>query len=148
MIQVTYIDLSADNTTPLMQLKEVGGSRSIHIAVSDYDANRLALHSFKLLKFRTDGVAESLIKTLGVKLVKVQFFLQSPQKVHCEVVVAQGAQHHTLEVRPGEAVLLALKFQADILVEESLFYTHNDAISLRDRLRALSTVEFGHAVSH
>ena len=146
MIKVEYIDLSADSSTPLMQLRELNSARSIHVAVSDYDANRLALHGFKVLKIGTDGIAEALIKSLPATIMEVVFRLQSEKTVKCHIAIAHKGKTQVLEARPGEAVLLALKFEAPIIVEEELFYAKNDGITLKERLRDMSTIEFGHTV--
>ena len=146
MISVTYIDLSADRSTPLMQLREENTTRSIHIAVSDYDANRLALQGFKFITIKTDGVAETLIKALKATVVEVVFTLETTQTVKCSIAIALDGKISKIDARPGEAVLLALKFDAPILVEEELFYAKNDTITLKERLRSMSTIDFGHAI--
>ena len=148
MIEVNYIDLSSDNETPLMQLREVSSNRSVHVAVSDYDANRLALYNFKVLKITTDGIAESFIKAIKATIVEVQFYLQNSKMVQCKIALFHKGETVTFEARPGEAVLLALRFEAPIVVEEGLFYAKSDGITLKERLRAMSTTEFGHTLFH
>lgn len=148
-IEVVYNTLTIDRDhTPFMVLKELNGSRTLRIAVSGYDANRLAITGLKLLKIETHELSNAVIKALGATIERIDMKFQSKKMVVCYIVLHHGKQTTSIEARPGEAIALAIANDTPIFAEEKLFFSQKDTISLKERLRAMSTLDFGHALLH
>ena len=147
LIPLEFVNIIADNeNAPLMLLKEESGSRTIHISVNGYDANRLALVAFQKAINSTKDLITSLLDALEGTLEKIILEHQDKQVITCKLVFRQNKKLITLEARPGEAIALALSHEAPIYAHEKLFFAQRDTISLKERLRAMSTTDFGHAL--
>ncbi len=141
---VEFFQLATDsNNTPFAVLKELGGSREIKVAVSGYDANRLAISSFKVLDIPFSDISSTIIDVLGGTLLSVKLIPIKEGYINCSLEIKDiSGVEKSVTCRPGEGVFLANSQGVPIFAEETLFKGGEIEFSLKKRVRELQTDQF------
>jgi uncharacterized protein len=154
LVKVEFASFAVDtgNNTPLIMLKEIGGDRMLPVPIGPLEASAIAIGTLnvKPQKPFTIDVAKGILEKLGGMLDRVVFFLayDGPCLMARLYVGAQDSVH-TFECKPCDAIALALRCRAPLLVREEVFedYAEKDRVSEREKLRkhvaALDTLDFG-----
>lgn len=131
---------SSENGTPFVELNEEQGDRSVRVAVNGYDANRLAITSFKMLEISVTDLSSTIIKSLGAQLESVKIEFKGKKHIACYLIIkTERKSHQVIECRVGEGVFLSITDNAPLLVEEALFTQDEELFSLKNRIRKLQT---------
>ncbi len=153
LVKVEFASFAVDpaENSPLIILKETGGNRMVPIPIGPLEAGAIAIETLKLMPLRplTIDMAKSILEKLGGTLVRVIFHLSPSQCLMARLEISAGGGMHHLESKPCDAIALALRCRAPILVREAVFekFSPKNSASEQEKLRshiaALDTLEFG-----
>ncbi len=143
-IPVTFTTLTMDETnSPLMVLRDDKGARELRIAISGFDANRLAITSFQLVKASVIDLSNNLIEAFGGRLEQVRLEYKDRKYVICTLVIETPHGTVTSEARSGDGVVLAMLNEVPIVADENLFFVNQKKPSVKKRVKAINTDQFG-----
>lgn len=143
LVPVYFSTLAADDHyQPLMVLKESDGSRELKVAVNAYDTTRLVLVHTGVFSGSINDMTTAVIKAFGGKMERIRLERDSAELVlRCTLDIRHSTGSCTVDVRPGDGVLLALLHEAPIYVEEVLFQGKHKELDLAKRLKRKNTVD-------
>jgi bifunctional DNase/RNase len=156
MITATVARLGLDRSTnsPVVILQEAGGDRvlPIWIGVPEASAIALELQHARPPRPMTHDLLKTLLVGLGGELRHAAITRVEQNTFYAELLVVRGDQLFTIDARPSDAIALALRAKAPILVADALFAgdaaTAGDAAppsadELKRRLEGLDPEDFG-----
>jgi len=154
LVPVEISSFAADTQmgTPLVVLKESGGVRTIAVPLDLAAANAIAMHSLQVevdKPFAIDLV-KIAVEQLGGTLYRVVISDVTDEGVFSSyIIIRAGMSLKVIDCRPSDAVALAVKCDAPVFVRDDVFAKLNspkgqtEAEQLRERVRAIDTVDFG-----
>ena len=155
---VTVARLGVDRTTntPVVALKEAIGDRVLSIWIGAAEANSIAIAVQGVRPPRpvTHDLLRHVLEGLGGDLVRVAIPAVRDSTYFAELLVRQqGNQLTAIDARPSDAIAVALRASAPILVAESLLRSPDadepdagdsiDSTTLRTYLERLDPQDFG-----
>jgi bifunctional DNase/RNase len=150
-VEVASFAIDPSRNTPLVILKESGGSRSIAISIGPLEASAIAIKSLDVAPSRplTIDLARVLMEELGGSLDKavVYDFRDHTFYAHLHVVARNRA--HVIDCRPSDALALALRCGRPILVDDAVFDKdqpnrhQSEKETVRQTIANLNTLDFG-----
>jgi bifunctional DNase/RNase len=158
---VTVDRLAVDRTTntPVVLLRESVGNRGVSIWIGPPEASAIAiaLQGVNVPRPMTHDLLRHLLKGLGGELVQVAITMVLDNTYHAELLVRRGSDEiAAIDSRPSDAIALALRCEAPILVAESLLRDLGaepagetqtlSADALRQHLERLDPQDFGRFV--
>jgi uncharacterized protein len=131
LVEVEILELRADvqglGTGPVLLLRERSGTRvlPIYIGVVEARSIKLAMDRIEPPRPLTHDLAVQLVQALGATLVHV-VVNEVRQRVFYAIVELAGADggRRSVESRPSDAVALAVRVGAPILVERDVLDEH------------------------
>jgi len=128
-VTVEGVRLDADSGTPVVRLVEripsgKGAPRELPIWIGPFEAQAIALEIQGVPAPRplTHDLMKQLVERLGGKLLRVVVGdLHDNTYFATLYLAAPGGKRLTVDARPSDAIALALRLKAPILVEEDLF---------------------------
>lgn len=156
MIEVRVDALLVDNTnnSPVVLLREVGGSRVLPIYVGPFEASSIAYAlqgtdfprpmTLDLMRRAIEGLGGTIRRTNVTRLDQDTFF--------AELVVESDGRLVTIDARPSDSVGLALRAGAPVFVAEEVMAAAGREVAaddegrlseLRSHLRAIEPEDFG-----
>ena len=122
-MNVARIGLDRATNTPVLLLREVVGDRAvpIWIGVPEASAIAIALQKVAVPRPMTHDLLLHMLRGLGGEVVRVVVTEARDNTYYAELLVRRGAQElAAVDARPSDAIALALRAGAPILVAESL----------------------------
>lgn len=143
-VRTHFMSLTHDKGgAPVAVLHETNGNRELKVAVSANDASRIAILNFGLVQSAASDLAIDLISALGAEVTELRIIPHKQKIILCDLFVKNGGKMVQVSARPGEAIIMAIKNECPILVDETLFQTDRKVQSLKERLRGQETTDFG-----
>lgn len=151
------VRLGLDRTTkaPVLFLREAGGDRGLCIWIGAPEANAiaLALQGATPTRPMTHDLLRHLLQGLGGELVRVAVTEARENTYFAELLIRRGDELLTVDARPSDAIALALRCHAPLLVANGLLHDAFDespagmrpleADALRAYLERLDPQDFG-----
>jgi uncharacterized protein len=125
MIEVVVVGLGVApaSSTPLLLLKERDGERVLPIGIGPLEAQAIAmpLQGVRPPRPMTHDVFADVIADLGGHLRRVEITELIDNTFHACLVVDQAGSEHTIDIRPSDAVALAVRTETPIYVRTDVF---------------------------
>jgi bifunctional DNase/RNase len=124
-IKVNVIGIAIDptNNSPIVVLKEDGGERLLPIWIGVLEAAAIAtqLEKVELSRPMTHDLFYNVLTALGVKVRKIVVTMLESNTYFARIHFTDGAgREFDLDARPSDSLALALRFEADVFVEEEV----------------------------
>ena len=124
MIEVVLRAVRVDvgTSTPLLLLEEVGGQRVLPIFIGAPEAAAIAyaLQGVKAPRPMSHDLLGNVITELGAQLFSVEIVELRDNTFYANLRLVQSGHEVVVSARPSDAVALALRVGAPILVSDSL----------------------------
>jgi hypothetical protein len=134
MIEVVLRAVRVDvgTSTPLLLLEEVGGERVLPIFIGAPEAAAIAyaLQGVESPRPMSHDLLGHVISALGAKLFAVEITELSDNTFYASLRLVRGDQEITVSSRPSDAVALALRVGAPILVSDDLMASEGKVMQL------------------
>ncbi len=119
---VHAITLDPDSNSPILILKEEAGERTLPIWIGLLEATAIATEMEKIEFARpmTHDLAVNLLKAVGIKIPKITVTDLKDNTYYARITLKYGDKTVTVDARPSDAVALALRAGAQILVNEEV----------------------------
>ncbi|MEB3330439.1 MAG: bifunctional nuclease family protein [Candidatus Sericytochromatia bacterium] len=117
-MKVSGVILDSASRHPIVMLRDKEERRALLIWIGEPEANAIlmALEGISPPRPLTHDLATLLLDKLGARLVKVVVTDMRDQTFFAELEIEAGGKTLTLDARPSDAIALALRAQAPILV--------------------------------
>ena len=153
-VTVSGLAIDSNNNSPVVLLKESGGSGILPIWIGPAEASAIAMELAGLNVKRplTHDLLRSIIDGLGAKVLKVVVSDLIGQTFHAEIYLQQNKALVKIDARPSDSIALALKTKAPIFVAKKIFAFDEEpteiseekrAQELRERLQRINPEDFG-----
>jgi bifunctional DNase/RNase len=134
MIEVVLRAVRVDvgTSTPLLLLEEVGGERVLPIFIGAPEAAAIAyaLQGVESPRPMSHDLLGHVIKALGAKLFAVEITELADNTFFASLRLVRSGEEITVSSRPSDAVALALRVGAPILVSDELMATEGKVMQL------------------
>jgi|SRR5579884_3910930 len=125
MIEVTVVGLgiAPPSSAPLLLLKERNGERVLPIGIGTNEAQAIAmpLQGVKPPRPLTHDVFTTIIATMGGQLRRVEITALNDNTFYARLTLEHGGQEQAIDIRPSDAVALAVRSDVPIFVAEAVF---------------------------
>lgn len=125
MIEVTVAGLGIvpPSSAPLLLLKERDGERVLPITIGPLEAQAIAmpLQGVRPPRPMTHDVFNEIVAGLGGHLRRVEITRLAEGTFFARLVLDQNNQEQTFDIRPSDAVALAVRTETPIYVAEAVF---------------------------
>lgn len=125
MIEVTVagLGIAPPSQLPLLLLKERDGERVLPVGIGPLEAQAivLPLRGVKPPRPMTHDILVEIVSSLGVHLRRVEIVDLIESTFHARLMVDAGGQERTYDIRPSDAVALAVRTETPIFVSEDVF---------------------------
>lgn len=125
MIEVTVQDIRVDraSNSPVVLLREKGGSRILPIWIGPAEANAIAMEmqGVKAQRPLTHDLFKQVLTGLGGTLRRTVILSVKENTYFAELVIDRGEQVFQVDARPSDSIALALRLHAPIFASEALF---------------------------
>ncbi|MEO8226253.1 MAG: bifunctional nuclease family protein [Gemmatimonadota bacterium] len=159
MLEVTVAHLGLDRTTntPVVLLREKGGSRVLPIWIGPAEASAIAmeLQGLKAQRPLTHDLLKQIIIGLGGQLRRVVISSVKENTYFAELLIRREDHVFQVDARPSDSIALALRLNAPIFTSEALLDESGietdepapdptlDAAKLKDYLEKMDPQDFG-----
>lgn len=159
MLEVTVAHLGLDRTTntPVVLLREKGGSRVLPIWIGPAEASAIAmeLQGLKAQRPLTHDLLKQIIIGLGGQLRRVVISSVKENTYFAELLIRREDHVFQVDARPSDSIALALRLNAPIFTSEALLDESGietdepapdptlDADKLKDYLEKMDPQDFG-----
>jgi bifunctional DNase/RNase len=124
MIEVTVAGLGIvpPSSAPLLLLKERDGERVLPIGIGPLEAQAIALplQGARPPRPMTHDVFTEIVAGLGGHLRRVEITQLLESTFHARLVLEQAGQEQSFDIRPSDAVALAVRTETPIFVAEAV----------------------------
>ena len=124
MIEVSVAGLGVipPSSAPLLLLKERDGDRVLPIGIGPLEAQAIALplQGVRPPRPMTHDVFTEVITSLGGHLQRVELTELADNTFHARLVLEQSGQQQAIDIRPSDAVALAVRTETPIYVAEAV----------------------------
>ena len=136
MIEVVLRAVRVDvgTSTPLLLLEEVGGERVLPIFIGAPEATAIAyaLGNVETPRPMSHDLLGNVIGSLGAQLFSVEITELVDNVFHANLRLLREREEISVSARPSDAVALALRVGAPILVNDELMAEQGRVISIED----------------
>jgi bifunctional DNase/RNase len=135
MVEVVLRAVRVDvgSATPLLLLEEIHGSRVLPVFIGTPEATAIAyaLEHVETPRPMTHDLMDSVIDALGARLSSVEVTGLEDHTYIAELHLHSGVNEVTVSARPSDAIALALRSGAPILVNDELMAAEGQELDLR-----------------
>jgi bifunctional DNase/RNase len=133
-VLVAGLGMARPSSSPLLLLKERDGERVLPIGIGPLEAHAIAmpLQGVRPPRPMTHDVFAEVIADLGGQLRRVEITDLTDNTFHARLMVDQVGTEHTIDIRPSDAVALAVRTETPIYVggvpgdgADGIFYATN-----------------------
>lgn len=156
LVTVARLGVDRATNTPVIVLKEAIGDRTLSIWIGAPEANAIALavQGVKPPRPITHDLLRHMVEGLGGEVVRAAVTTMRDSTYYAELLLRRGATElAAVDARPSDAIALALRASAPILVAGTLLRDADadvpdagdalDSATLRDHLERLDPQDFG-----
>lgn len=128
------------SSTPLLLLEEVGGNRVLPIFIGAPEATAIAyaLQGIEAPRPMSHDLLGNVITALGAKLFSVEIVELVDNTFFASLRLLRGAEEISVSARPSDAVALALRVGAPLLVHDDLMNAEGQIYAADDEDDELS----------
>ena len=139
LVRVASVVVDRFNS-PVVVLEEQGGSRRLPIWIGNAEASSIAAHIQKQPPPRPNfhDLAKLLIQSVDAKLVRVVVSELRGGTYFATLVLQANGKAIEIDVRPSDAIAVAVRLEAPILVREHLFEQAKEATPGADSGQSVS----------
>jgi bifunctional DNase/RNase len=122
-VVVAGLGIAAPSSAPMLLLKEREGERVLPISIGPNEAQAIAmpLQGMRAPRPLTHDVFTDVIASLGGHLHRVEVTqLSENGTFHARLVLEQAGQEQSVDIRPSDAVALAVRTETPIYVAEAV----------------------------
>src|ERR687886_3004126 len=125
MIEVTVAGLGVapPSSLPLLLLKEREGERVLPVGIGPLEAQAIVmpLQGVKPPRPMTHDIFVEIVSSLGGHLRRVEITDLIESTFHARLMLETGGQERSYDIRPSDAVALAVRTETPIFVDEAVF---------------------------
>ena len=157
LVTVARLGIDQSTNSPVVILQEAGGDRVLPIWIGAPEASAIALElqGAKPERPMTHDLLRTLLVGLGGELRQVAITRVHQNTFYAELLVARNDELFTIDARPSDAIALALRAKAPIVIAESLLIGEDGMATqggdesaltpeeLKRRLEGLDPQDFG-----
>ncbi|MEI8126603.1 MAG: bifunctional nuclease family protein [Actinomycetota bacterium] len=134
MIEVVLRAVRVDvgSVTPLLLLEEVDGQRVLPIYIGSSEAASIsyALQGLATPRPMTHDLLNDLVTALGAKIFSVEVITLVDSTYHAQIRLLQGSREILVSARPSDAIAVALRCKAPMLVSEEVMASEGRLMDL------------------
>ncbi|MEO0023171.1 MAG: bifunctional nuclease family protein, partial [candidate division WOR-3 bacterium] len=121
-VRVEAVLIEQSSNTPVMLLREVGGSRVLPVFIGPAEASAIiyALEKTQFVRPLTLDLMRNVITGLNGRVRQVVINRLDDETFFAELVLESGEQLVAIDARPSDSVGLALRVGAPIFVEDEV----------------------------
>ena len=121
-VSVAGLGIAPPSSSPLLLLKEREGERVLPIGIGPLEAQAIAmpLQGIKPPRPMTHDVFVDVISNLGGHLRRVEIVELTDNTFHARLVLDQAGKEQRIDIRPSDAIALAVRTETPIFVAESV----------------------------
>lgn len=153
-VRVEAVLIEQTSNTPVMLLREVGGSRVLPVFIGPAEASAIiyALEKTQFVRPLTLDLMRNVIAGLNGRVKQVVINRLDDETFFAELVLESGDQLVAIDARPSDSVGLALRVGAPIFVEDEVMERAGQWLSeeeedrlreLREQMRRVEPEDFG-----
>ena len=125
MIEVTVhgLGIAPPSSLPLLLLKEREGERVLPVGIGPNEAQAIVmpLQGVRPPRPMTHDIFVEVVASLGAHLRRVEITDLIESTFHARLMLESGGQERIYDIRPSDAVALAVRTETPIFVAESVF---------------------------
>jgi bifunctional DNase/RNase len=125
MIEVTVagLGIAPPSSLPLLLLKERDGERVLPVGIGPLEAQAIVmpLQGVKPPRPMTHDILVEIVVSLGGHLRRVEIVDLIESTFHARLMLETGGEERTYDIRPSDAVALAVRTETPIFVAEAVF---------------------------
>ncbi|OGJ90530.1 MAG: hypothetical protein A2268_03605 [Candidatus Raymondbacteria bacterium RifOxyA12_full_50_37] len=153
-VSVSALAIDAGTNSPIVLLKEERGERVLPIWIGFPEASAIAMaRSYEKKEIErplTHDLLKLILDALEAKLIKVAIDELDGTTYKAKLYLQSGNSSCYIDVRPSDAIALALRTNAPIFIKETILGSAeqeadgaNNIANLRKRLREIDPSDFG-----
>lgn len=121
-VKVQSLGLDQNSKSPVVILREAGGTRVLPIWIGAAEASAIAMElaGMKFSRPLTHDLTASLIRGLGGVLRRVMISRVQDNTYYAEMVIARGDEVFSVDARPSDSIAIALRLDAKLFTSEAL----------------------------
>ena len=121
-VSVAGLGIAPPSSLPLMLLKERQGERVLPVQIGPLEAQAVVmpLQGVRPPRPLTHDIFVEIIASLGAHLKKVEIVDLIDSTFHARLVLEANGQERTYDIRPSDAVALAVRTETPIFVAEAV----------------------------
>ena len=125
MIEVTVagLGIAPPSNLPLLLLKERNGERVLPVGIGPLEAQAIVmpLQGVKPPRPLTHDIMLEIVSSLGAHLRRVEIVELIESTFHARLMLETDGQERVYDIRPSDAVALAVRTETPIFVAEAVF---------------------------
>jgi bifunctional DNase/RNase len=125
VIEVTVhgLGIAPPSSLPLLLLKEREGERVLPVGIGPNEAQAIVmpLQGVRPPRPMTHDIFVEVVRSLGAHLRRVEITDLIESTFHARLMLETGGQERTYDIRPSDAVALAVRTETPIFVSEEVF---------------------------
>jgi bifunctional DNase/RNase len=125
MIEVTVagLGIAPPSSLPLLLLKERDGERVLPVGIGPLEAQAIVmpLQGTRPPRPMTHDIFVEIIGSLGARLRRVEITQLVESTFHARLLLEVGGEERSYDIRPSDAVALAVRTETPIFVAEDVF---------------------------
>jgi bifunctional DNase/RNase len=125
MIEVTVagLGIAPPSSLPLLLLKERDGERVLPVGIGPLEAQAIVmpLQGVKPPRPMTHDILVEIVVSLGGHLRRVEIVELIESTFHARLMLETGGEERIYDIRPSDAVALAVRTETPIFVAEAVF---------------------------
>jgi uncharacterized protein len=122
-VTVAGLGIAPPSPTPLLLLKEREGERVLPVGIGPNEAQAIVmpLQGVRPPRPMTHDIFVEVVSSLGAHLRRVEITDLIESTFHARLLLEQGGQERTFDIRPSDGVALAVRTETPIFVSEAVF---------------------------
>jgi bifunctional DNase/RNase len=122
---VAGLGLAPPSNAPLLLLKERTGDRVLPVGIGPLEAQAIAmpLQGVQPPRPMTHDVFVNVISTLAAHLLRVEVVSLTDNTFYARLILEHGGREESIDIRPSDAVALAVRTETPIYVAEEVLDT-------------------------
>lgn len=122
-MKVAGLTIDSSNDVPIVVLKEIGGERALPIYIGYFEASAIAMvleESIKPARPMTHDLLKSILSELDATVVRIEINDLRNNTFFASLFIEQDGEVREIDSRPSDAIALALRADATILVADHI----------------------------
>jgi bifunctional DNase/RNase len=122
-VTVAGLGIAPPSSLPLLLLKEREGERVLPVGIGPNEAQAIVmpLQGVRPPRPMTHDIFVEVVASLGAHLRRVEITDLIESTFHARLMLETGGQERTYDIRPSDAVALAVRTETPIFVSEEVF---------------------------